>query len=119
MTATQADYHATCRTILDQLTHAPEGSGQGIGRIRAMLGATAIAFTWLDNGDSLVEFAFKMCRKWNRCYITLTARDTYTMRFARVRRDGSYTSTDLVVEDVYADSLARLFTAHTGLDTHI
>lgn len=114
---TPADCVPICLTILDQLTHAPRG--QGIGRIRAMLGATGITFTWLNNGDNLVEFAFKMCRTWNRCYITLTARDTYTMRFARVKRDGTYARADLVLEDVSADCLSRLFTEHTGLDTHL
>jgi hypothetical protein len=107
-------------TTLDQLTHAPEGSGQGVGRIRAMVGASAFALTELDGGDVLGEFSFKMCRKFNRCQITYNAAsDTYSLRLAKVSRLGVYAAADFMADNLYAYDLARVFTENTGLDTHL
>jgi hypothetical protein len=107
-------------TIYDQITLAPEGSHTGIGRLRAMLGARLFHFTELASGSVLTEFDFKMCRKFNRCHVTYRpSSDDYSLHLRHVNRKGFWQGPDQMIDGLYAWDLARVFTEHTGLDTHL
>jgi hypothetical protein len=96
------------KMILEQL---------GGHRFVAMTGAKNLLAC--DDGQTL-QFHLPRGAKdgCNAVRITLAEDDTYTVRFFRVGRD--YRLTDLAeVTMVYADSLRRVFTAHTGLDTSL
>lgn len=93
----------TAHTILEQL------GGQ---RFIAMTGAR----DFVDCGDTL---RFKLPRGFagrgiNLVSIKLEANDTYTVLFQRYRK--LHVATVETVENVYADTLRRTFTTHTGLD---
>ena len=98
--------------ILDQLSRAPEGSTEGMGRLKLMLGASNFVKVW-NHG---VRFRFKGCREFNCCQIKLNAADTYDMIFYRISRS---TARLHEVNDVHADELSTTFRDVTGLDTHL
>jgi hypothetical protein len=57
--------------------------------------------------------------KINKCVITLTPLDLYTVEFYRVdARKGEFHKVSEATE-VYADNLQEVFTEHTGLYTHL
>lgn len=111
MTNTKSEALAIANTILDQMG--------GLNRLRAMVGADqALA---LESG---VQFAFKGCRKANKCVVRLDPSDTYTVEFWACRpvkfnsRTGAMTGGAKKVSEcsgVYADSLKRVFESETGL----
>ena len=53
----------------------------------------------------------------NAVTIKLDPSDTYTVRFLKIR--GTGVKELAVVSDVYNDELQRVFTEHTGLNTHL
>jgi hypothetical protein len=81
----------------------------GAGVLRAMTGAKVLIAS--PRG---LTFRFRGSRRFNCCGITLQPDDTYTMvlhklgRCCEIRRE-------LQVDDIYADQLRLMFTAHTGL----
>ena len=103
-------------TILQQL---------GGNRFVSMTGAK----NFVADGNTLRMSLPRNVSKANRLYITLDASDTYTMRFfhyspARLNRKTYAWSDDKVKEiktlhDVYCDQLQEVFTAVTGMHTHL
>jgi len=114
MTNTKSEAIAIANTILAQMG--------GLNRLRTMVGADqALA---LESG---VQFAFKGCRKANKCVVKLEADDTYTVEFWACRPVKFSTRTGAMsggavkvseVSDVYADSLVQVFEGATGLYLH-
>jgi hypothetical protein len=114
MNTTKSEALAIANTILDQMG--------GLNRLRAMVGADqALAI------ESGVQFAFKGCRKANKCVVRLDPSDTYTVEFWACRpvrfnaRTGAMTGGAVKVSessDVYADSLVQVFEGATGLYLH-
>lgn len=96
--------------ILDQLARAPEGSTQGIARLRMMLSASKFTIV-KDNG---VRFNFKGCRKYNGVAIKLNGNDLYDMTFFRVNPVRIHEE-----KDVDVTSLPNVFVQVTGLHTHL
>lgn len=104
------------KTILDQL---------GGNRFLTMTGANHL----VADGNTLRMTLPKNASKANRLYITLDGNDTYTMRFfrytpGRLNRK-TYTWTEekalevKLVSGVYCDMLQDIFTATTGMFTHL
>ena len=95
-------------TILSQL---------GGKRFQAMTGASR--FTGSENALSFFLPSTPHYAKdgINHVRITLTPMDTYTVTFGRVW-GRSYKLVD-EIEEVYCDTLQAVFTAHTGLATHL
>lgn len=103
-------------TILEQL---------GGNRFLAMTGANHL----VADGNTLRMTLTKNRSRANRLYITLDADDTYTMRFFRFtagrlnRKTFAWTDdkTEEVktVNGVYCDMLQEIFTATTGMVTHL
>lgn len=92
------------QTILSQL---------GGSRFITMTGASNL--TGRENG-----LTFKIGRnasKITHVRVTLTAMDNYQVEFLKVR--GTNVQPVSFVEGVYADNLAHVFTAKTGMDTHL
>lgn len=58
-------------------------------------------------------------QKANRVQITLDADDTYTVEVGKVNMRKLDYSVLATVHGVYADSLRKVFTNLTGLDTHL
>jgi len=108
---------AIVQTIAEQLTHAPQGSRQGLGRLRAMIGATLFSHSATAAG-MVFGFGFKLCRRFNCCHITLCPDDTYTVRLMKLNRLGCVSS-EWEQGNVYFDQLSAVFTEKTGLDTHL
>ena len=115
-------------TILDQLTCASGGAGER--RLRAMVAARDICsvISGVTNEESVplrsvgVGFRFKGCKEWNGIEIYLDeGRDEYIIRFYQIRLEGG-AGTTLTAgkwERYYAKELCAMFTAYTGLDTHL
>lgn len=103
-------------TILEQL---------GGNKFIAMTGAK----NFLSDGNTLRMTLPKNKSKANRLYITLDADDTYTMNFFRFtagrlnRKTFQFTEDKVseikVVSGVYCDMLQDIFTATTGMVTHL
>ena len=103
-------------TILEQL---------GGNKFIVMTGAK----NFLSDGNTLRMTLPKNRSKANRLYVTLDATDTYTMRFFRYTAGRLNKKTfawfpdkqeDIkVVSGVYADMLQDIFTATTGMATHL
>lgn len=103
-------------TILEQL---------GGNKFIVMTGAK----NFLSDGNTLRMTLPKNRSKANRLYVTLDATDTYTMRFfrytaGRLNKKTFAWSPDKqedikVVSGVYADMLQDIFTATTGMATHL
>lgn len=95
----------------------------GAGALKMMVGATGFTFDVKDDGDVALTFAFKMCRKANRCEVTLNCGlDTYTMRLYRVARKAGAAATIKVAyqgEDLYFDQLQEVFRRETGLELRV
>ena len=94
------------QTILQQL---------GGNKFIVMTGAKTLVAH--ENGLSFrlpTNFAKK---KINYVKITLDANDLYTVEFIYIR--GINMTAIVVHDDVYAEMLQELFTAETGLDTHL
>ncbi len=109
--STTADKMAIARTILQQL---------GGHRFVAMTGARDILA--LDSGLRFKLPGRNFTKQGiNLVSITLDPNDTYSIQFEKLTRKGTdYTrQTVAVCFDVYADRLAHVFTATTGLDTHL
>ena len=115
-------------TIFDQL--ASTSGGAGLGRLRAMLGATdfrvlkvGVLHHKIPEGIVGIGFRFKGCKKWNGIEIYLDrATDTYFMRFYKMqveRGRGTVLTAGEWVYGVYAEDLERIFRNETGLDTHL
>ena len=96
--------------MLDQLARAPEGSTQGMARLRMMLDADK--FVILKGGG--VRFNFKGCRDFNGLQIRLNGNDLYDMFFFRMNPIRMREEVD-----VDAASLSDVFKEVTGLDTHL
>lgn len=94
------------KTALDQLTH----SENGIGRLKAMIGGKMFVA-----GDDFVQFGFKGCRKANKCRITLTPADTYTLQFYRFKPSTLECGLVCETSDLHAEDLRRVFEDVTGL----
>lgn len=82
----------------------------GSRRLRVMIGASDMMST--DEGRTLA-FKFKASPVANFVRITLTARDTYDVRFAKIR--GLKMKEVGEMADVYADTLKRAFESFTKL----
>ena len=103
-------------TILEQL---------GGNKFIAMTGAK----NFLSDGNTLRMTLPKNRSKANRLYITLDATDTYTMHFFKFTAGRLNKTTfawtpdkqeDIkIVSGVYADMLQKIFTATTGMATHL
>lgn len=98
------------RTILEQL---------GGNAFAIMTGAKHFSA-----GDKCL--AFQLPRKAgyvrngiNMVRITLDASDTYTMEFFKFNAKTFALAPKGRVDGLYADALQSVFTAHTGLDTHL
>ena len=95
----------------------------GAGALKMMVGATDFTFDAKDDGDVALTFTFKMCRKANRCEVTLNrGLDTYTMRLYRVVRKAGAAATIKVAyqgEDLYCDQLREVFRLETGLEIRV
>jgi hypothetical protein len=91
------------KTIVEQL---------GGRQFMAMTGVKS--FVGNENG---VSFRMPRANHINVVRITLTPMDVYEVTFLYVTIKGS--KTIAVEQDVYAEDLQRLFTRHTGLDTHL
>ncbi len=104
------------KTILDQL---------GGNKFLAMTGANHL----LADGNTLRMTLPKNNSRANRLYITLDPDDTYTMRFFRFTPGRLNKKTFAWTEDktqevrlekgVYCDMLQSIFTATTGMATHL
>lgn len=103
-------------TILEQL---------GGNRFLAMTGANHL----VADGSALRMTLPKNASKANRLYITLDGDDTYTMRFfrftaGRLNKKTFEWAGDKIqevkqVSGVYCDMLQEIFTATTGMVTHL
>ena len=92
-------------TILQQL---------GGNRFTAMTGSK----NFVDHGNALsFKFPKPRGRKVNYLKIVLCEDDTYTMAFGYIR-GLKFTATP-PISNVYADMLQPIFTAETGLYTHL
>ena len=90
-------------TIMEQL---------GGRRFYHMTGCKDIVAT--ENG---VQFGFPKANQGiNKVVITLNGMDTYDLKFWRI---GKTIKEVVGVGDIYNDQLAAIFTAITGLDTHL
>lgn len=104
METTQAK--AIADTILAQL---------GNGRFIAMTGAKN--FLHDENGKLSFQYPRRKGFKVSGVRIALNVMDTYDVTFVDMKRD--YSTVEKTIENVYADQLQRVFTAETGLDTHL
>lgn len=104
METTQAK--AIADTILTQL---------GNGRFIAMTGAKN--FLHDENGKLSFQYPRRKGFKVSGVRIALNVMDTYDVTFVDMKRD--YSTVEKTIENVYADQLQRVFTAETGLDTHL
>lgn len=104
METTQAK--AIADTILAQL---------GNGRFIAMTGAKH----FLHDATGTLSFQYPKRKgfKVSGVRIALNVMDTYDVTFVDMKRD--YSTIEKAVPGVYADQLQRVFTAETGLDTHL
>jgi len=105
-------------TIINQM-----GGG---GKLRAMIGAKDIYA--LDAG---VQFAFKLCKKMNKCVVDLNQDDLYNVKFYKIPHlnpnctpaalDRYFKNVDKATtpvaefENIYADQLNSVFESETGL----
>jgi hypothetical protein len=81
----------------------------GIGRIRAMLGATVIR----EQGDGLkIRWPSRTPSKGNCVVVRLCPSDTYEVTFWSIRNLNCKVVAQ--VSDVYADDLVNVFEAQTG-----
>jgi len=81
----------------------------GIGRIRAMLGATVI----MDEGDGLkIRWPSRTPSKGNCVIVRLCPSDTYEVTFWSIRNLDCKVVAQ--VSDVYAEDLVRVFEGQTG-----
>ena len=97
----------------------------GGNKFLAMTGANHL----LADGNTLRMTLPKNASRANRLYITLNSNDTYTMRFFRFtpgrlnKKTFSWTEDKTqevsLVEGVYCDMLQNIFTATTGMATHL
>ena len=85
----------------------------GGNRFRAMTGASYFVFD--DAGQSLTFFL--PGRAINFIRVTLTPADLYDMEFFKVR--GISLTLKAREVGIYGDQLQAIFTANTGLDTHL
>lgn len=93
-------------TILRQL---------GGSKFITMTGAKNFSFD--AKGNLAFRFLKPRGKKVNYCKISLDSTDTYNVQFGYIRNI-DFTEGDLITM-VYADQLQTVFTAHTGLDTHL
>ena len=98
-------------TILDQMARATQ-EGQGYGRLTALLGARQITPT-----DSGVSFRYGKGRRYIEVSLDEVT-DTYVVEFLEFGNYWRVKSHD-VLRDVYAEDLAPVVTARTGLDTYL
>lgn len=81
----------------------------GVGRIRAMLGATVIA----DVGDGLkIRWPSRTPSKGNCAIVRLCPSDTYEVTFWNIRNLDCKVVAEM--SDVYAEDLVRVFEGQTG-----
>lgn len=94
------------QTILDQLGGRKFMAMTGV---KQFLGDTdSITFGWPSTATK---------NKANKCRITLNSLDLYDLEFFRIRGgDCKEVGSD---QNVYAEDLQRVFTAATGLQTHL
>ena len=88
----------------------------GGGKFQSMTGAKNFVYT----RPPVVSLSFrigKAKRGINSVKVTLTPADEYEMEFGKIRA-GTYTVISRYV-GVYNDNLQFIFTAETGLDTHL
>lgn len=88
----------------------------GGGKFQAMTGAKNFVYTT----PPVVSLRFRIPKAKNginSVKITLNSMDTYDVEFGKVRA-GAYTVIS-THEGYYNDMLQSLFTAQTGLDTHL
>lgn len=99
--------HTVPQIILQQL---------GGGKFIAMTGAKGFV-----GGENMLMFSLpaRFAKDGiNKVRITLEPSDTYKVEFMKIR--GTQPVKVIAeVEDVYCDSLRRVFTSHTGLDTRL
>lgn len=95
------------QTILAQL---------GGSRFKAMTGANS--FT--GSADTLSFRVPKAAKGIKAVIVKLLPSDTYEVRFLGQRRAPTFEVFDVAKhDDVYCDQLQAVFTAETGLDTHL
>tara|TARA_R110000824_G_scaffold394746_1_gene594807 strand:+ start:133 stop:450 length:318 start_codon:yes stop_codon:yes gene_type:complete len=105
MTVEQKENHQIATTILQQL---------GGRRFLVMTGANR-----LEAGNKCLLMRLRRNKtNSNRLKIQLNSLDTYDMRFSKVTSKGE-TKSIREYNDVYADMLQQLFTAHTGMYTSL
>jgi len=97
-------------TALDQL--ASTHSGNGIGRLHAMVGAKDFV---TDIEGRNVQFGFKSCRKANKCRLTLTRDDLYTIEFFKFNRRTFDCPCVETVKGLNFTQLTEIFENFTGL----
>lgn len=67
--------------------------------------------------DNFLAFDFKMCRKANKCKITLNAMDLYDIEFFKMKPSKMECPKVKEFNGVYSDQLTDIFKSFTGLDT--
>lgn len=82
----------------------------GMGRLVAMIGARD--FVAIDQG---LQFGFKGCRKANKCQITLTHDDTYTLALFKFNNRTWDCPEVFRIDGAYWDMLKPVFEQETGL----
>lgn len=96
---------------LNQLTH----STNGYTRLIVMFGAHSFV---RSNNDNTITFLFKMCKHSNRCSLTLTDDDLYTLEFSKLTLSGKNIG---MVKDAHkisgldCEQLRGIFENFTGL----
>ncbi len=96
---------------LNQLTY----SNNGYNRLKIMLGAYNFV---RSNDDNTITFLFKMCKHSNRCSLTLTNDDLYTLEFSKLRLSGKNIGNvkqTNKISGLYCEQLFEIFEGFTGL----
>lgn len=89
-------------------------SDNGYNRLKATLGA----YNFVRSNDNNITFLFKMCKHSNRCSLTLTGDDLYTLTFAKLRLSGEkigHIKQTHKISGLYSDQLRGIFEGFTGL----
>jgi hypothetical protein len=87
----------------------------GVNRLRSMIGRNT---TFVTDTNS-VMICMPMVKGINRVRVTLEENDVYTMEFARYTRSQFKYKVKETLDHVYVSQIQELFTAKTGLDTHL
>lgn len=96
----------TAKTIIEQM---------GGNKFAAMTGAK----NFVASEDGL-QFSIPKTNKINKVVIELNANDLYNVSFWNIQMGANFKMDKISEEtNIYADTLRSVFTAGTGLDTHL